>query len=93
MLCQSKLTSILLPILSSLTHLASASPLLTNNLQARDEWQTNPSTLNCLYFTNEPNWAGEGINLCEVGGTCGQYTSLPHSSLTHSSAYQPLNKC
>lgn len=72
--------------LSALNVFALASPLINDvsavnrGLEARDEWQPTASTLTCLYLTNEPEWAGEGINPCEVGGTCGmQQSFLPRA--------------
>lgn len=70
-------------LLSSLTLLTFASPIVVNNeIAARDEWQPTASTLTCLYLTTEANWGGEGINLCEVGGTCSTLSppNLPGSS-------------
>lgn len=62
-------------MLASCGAVALASPLLNNDVaavHARDEWQPTSRTLTCLYLTNEANWQGEGINLCEVGGSCGK---------------------
>lgn len=49
--------------------------------EARDEWQPSADSLACLYMTNDYDWAGEGQNLCEVGGQCGEFQSkcLVHS--------------
>lgn len=67
-------------LLLTITTLTLASPVANKDvslsIEARDEWQVGSSNLLCLYMTNEPNWAGDGINLCEVGGTCG--TSSPN---------------
>ena len=43
-------------------------------LETRDEWQISPDGLQCLYMTNEANWAGEGENLCFTGGKCGMFS-------------------
>ena len=64
-----------------------ASPLVDHGalsantaVHVRDEWQPSAESLACLYMTNEINWAGEGVNLCEIGGTCGKYSSFTLSS-------------
>jgi hypothetical protein len=40
------------------------------NIEIRDEWQPNGSSQVCFYMTNDVNWQGEGMNICEVGGQC-----------------------
>ncbi|RMY52757.1 hypothetical protein D0864_14215 [Hortaea werneckii] len=45
------------------------------NIQPRDEFQPTAGSLNCLYMTNDVNWAGEGQNLCNLSGFCSD--SLP----------------
>ncbi|KAI7668404.1 hypothetical protein KC322_g16443 [Hortaea werneckii] len=45
------------------------------NVQPRDEFQPTANSLNCLYMTNDVNWAGEGQNLCNLSGYCSN--SLP----------------
>ncbi|RMZ01321.1 hypothetical protein D0860_07664 [Hortaea werneckii] len=40
------------------------------NIQPRDEFQPTADSLNCLYMTNDVNWAGEGQNLCNLSGYC-----------------------
>ena len=35
------------------------------------------SGLACLYMTTEPNWQGEGQNICDVPGVCSS-DYLPH---------------
>jgi len=42
---------------------------------ARDEWQPSAGSLACLYLTTEPQWQGEGQNLCEVSGQCSKFSS------------------
>ncbi|KAI7083172.1 hypothetical protein KC356_g7779 [Hortaea werneckii] len=45
------------------------------DIQRRDEFQPTADSLNCLYMTNDVNWAGEGQNLCNLSGYCSN--SLP----------------
>ncbi|GAB1733528.1 hypothetical protein NU195Hw_g9294t1 [Hortaea werneckii] len=40
------------------------------NIRPRDEFQPTADSLNCLYMTNDVNWAGEGQNLCNLSGYC-----------------------
>jgi hypothetical protein len=40
------------------------------NIEIRDEWQPNDSSQVCFYMTNDVNWQGERVNICEVGGQC-----------------------
>ncbi|KAI7155432.1 hypothetical protein KC349_g6994 [Hortaea werneckii] len=45
------------------------------DIQPRDEFQPTADSLNCLYMTNDVNWAGESQNLCNLSGYCSN--SLP----------------
>lgn len=40
----------------------------TAKISTRDEGGPAPI---CLYMTTEPDWKGEGMNVCAVGGFCG----------------------
>jgi len=64
-------------ILYGLVSLSTSTPIQTCHeaqLQARDELQTDyTGELVCLYMTDGVNWTGEGQNICEVPGQCGEH--------------------
>ncbi|KAK5135749.1 hypothetical protein LTR08_004735 [Meristemomyces frigidus] len=67
--------------------LLSGSLALAGKHSPRDEWQPSPQSLACLYMTTDVNWKGDGQNLCEVSGRCGN--SLPNGLAKNVSSAGP----